>query len=347
MLDRIAEPRRIPLYPGFPRAREAALAAGAFGVAVSGAGPTLLAVVTAPLGRRGRPRRRRGVRGRGRLGSRGPRRRRGRPRSEARVSAELVCAACGEALPPLSRRSSCACGGLLDVVQHPRETGATLRARFDRRLRDGDPARTGQRRVALPRAAASRPRSRRHAPGGPHAASSVARRSRATSGHDDLALKHEGHNPTGSFKDRGMTVAVTPRAALRRHGRRVRLHGQHLGLDGGLRGAGRARGARVRPGGPGRRRQARPGARLRRPDAAGEGRLRRLPRARSARPTSGSASPCSTRSTRGASRDRRRSCSSCCSSWDGIRPTGSSCPRATSATPRPSARRWRRPARWA
>ncbi len=46
MLDRIAEPRRIPLYPGFPRAREAALAKGAFGVAVSGAGPTLLAVVT-------------------------------------------------------------------------------------------------------------------------------------------------------------------------------------------------------------------------------------------------------------------------------------------------------------
>jgi threonine synthase len=28
-------------------------------------------------------------------------------------------------------------------------------------------------------------------------------------GHADLALKHEGENPTGSFKDRGMTVAVT------------------------------------------------------------------------------------------------------------------------------------------
>jgi len=49
MVDRVAEPRRIPLYPGYPRAREAALAAGAFGVAVSGAGPTLLAV--APGGR--------------------------------------------------------------------------------------------------------------------------------------------------------------------------------------------------------------------------------------------------------------------------------------------------------
>src|SRR6185369_10867992 len=28
-------------------------------------------------------------------------------------------------------------------------------------------------------------------------------------GVDDLWIKHEGHNPTGSFKDRGMTVAMT------------------------------------------------------------------------------------------------------------------------------------------
>jgi len=42
--DRIAEPSRVPLYPGFARARDAALAAGAFGAAVSGAGPTLLAI---------------------------------------------------------------------------------------------------------------------------------------------------------------------------------------------------------------------------------------------------------------------------------------------------------------
>jgi len=44
MVGRVAEPFRIPLYPGYARAREAALAAGAFGVAVSGAGPTLLAI---------------------------------------------------------------------------------------------------------------------------------------------------------------------------------------------------------------------------------------------------------------------------------------------------------------
>jgi homoserine kinase len=44
MVDRVAEPARIPLYPGYSRAREAALGAGAHGVAVSGAGPTLLAI---------------------------------------------------------------------------------------------------------------------------------------------------------------------------------------------------------------------------------------------------------------------------------------------------------------
>jgi homoserine kinase len=44
MQDRIAEPARVPLYPGYAAAREAALRAGAFGVAVSGAGPTLLAL---------------------------------------------------------------------------------------------------------------------------------------------------------------------------------------------------------------------------------------------------------------------------------------------------------------
>jgi homoserine kinase len=43
--DRIAEPRRAPLYPGYPAARTAALEAGALGVAVSGAGPTLIALV--------------------------------------------------------------------------------------------------------------------------------------------------------------------------------------------------------------------------------------------------------------------------------------------------------------
>jgi homoserine kinase len=46
MVDRIAEPGRTPLYPGYTEAREAALGAGAWGVAVSGAGPTLVALTS-------------------------------------------------------------------------------------------------------------------------------------------------------------------------------------------------------------------------------------------------------------------------------------------------------------
>jgi homoserine kinase len=47
MDDRVAEPYRLPLYPGYPEARAAGRAAGAAGVAVSGAGPTVMAVVRA------------------------------------------------------------------------------------------------------------------------------------------------------------------------------------------------------------------------------------------------------------------------------------------------------------
>jgi homoserine kinase len=42
--DRIAEPRRAPLYPGYPQARRAGLEAGALAVAISGAGPTIIAL---------------------------------------------------------------------------------------------------------------------------------------------------------------------------------------------------------------------------------------------------------------------------------------------------------------
>lgn len=47
MDDRVAEPYRLPLYPGYAEARAAGREAGAAGVAVSGAGPTVMAVVRA------------------------------------------------------------------------------------------------------------------------------------------------------------------------------------------------------------------------------------------------------------------------------------------------------------
>ena len=43
--DRIAEPARAPLLPGFPEAKAAALAAGALGSSISGSGPTAFALV--------------------------------------------------------------------------------------------------------------------------------------------------------------------------------------------------------------------------------------------------------------------------------------------------------------
>ena len=48
MFDAIAEPARAPLYPGYREAAAAGLEAGALGVAVSGAGPTIVAIASMP-----------------------------------------------------------------------------------------------------------------------------------------------------------------------------------------------------------------------------------------------------------------------------------------------------------
>ncbi len=56
-------------------------------------------------------------------------------------------------------------------------------------------------------------------------------------------LKFEGANPTGSFKDRGMTVAVSRAKGAGRRGRDLRLDREHRGQRLRLRGQGRACGA--------------------------------------------------------------------------------------------------------
>jgi threonine synthase len=108
----------------------------------------------------------------------------------------------------LSPRSQCRCGGLLEALQCPRESGPTLRARFERRRRSGDPTVEGSgvwrfREMLLP----GRGPFITH----PEGNTSLYRRNAVSQwvGLDDLSLKHEGENPTGSFKDRGMTVATT------------------------------------------------------------------------------------------------------------------------------------------
>jgi threonine synthase len=119
----------------------------------------------------------------------------------------LACFLCGRTFPVLSRINQCPCGSLLEVRQFPEEAGTVLQGRFDtRRLEDPEGKGSGVwrfRELLLP------------GPGPfvthPEGATELYRRDAVAryAGVADLALKHEGENPTGSFKDRGMTVAVT------------------------------------------------------------------------------------------------------------------------------------------
>jgi threonine synthase len=120
---------------------------------------------------------------------------------------ELRCGSCGTLLTAAATRIQCTCGGLLDVVQRPALRSEALQDRFDRR-RALDPTVQGSgvwrfRELVLPGAGPIVTH--------PEGNTALYRRDAVSryAGVDDLALKHEGENPTGSFKDRGMTVAVT------------------------------------------------------------------------------------------------------------------------------------------
>jgi threonine synthase len=119
----------------------------------------------------------------------------------------LVCAACGATRPTTFAGEGCACGGLLEVRQEPALRGRALRALFDRRVgRDPAVEHSGVwrfRELLM----AGRGAVVTH----PEGNTALYRRQALSrwAGIGDLAIKHEGENPTGSFKDRGMTVAVT------------------------------------------------------------------------------------------------------------------------------------------
>src|SRR5256714_5920461 len=126
------------------------------------------------------------------------------------------CAECGNELTELDPRPVCpVCGGLLDVHHRaPYAMGGRLRIIFDDRVGFGaGAAHSGVwrfRELVLPGAGddvLSYPEGNTPLLARPSVA--------AWAGATDLLLKHEGHNPTGSFKDRGMTVGVT-------HARRLR-----------------------------------------------------------------------------------------------------------------------------
>jgi len=130
------------------------------------------------------------------------------------VASRLCCDACGAEYGALDSRTRCArCGGLLAVWREPpAERGAGLRARLDARVAphawDDPPLASGVwrfRELVLPDVAGTAIVSQPEGNTPLLVRSGVAR----WAGIDGLLLKHEGHNPTGSFKDRGMTVAVT------------------------------------------------------------------------------------------------------------------------------------------
>jgi len=132
------------------------------------------------------------------------------------VPTRLRCESCAAEWSDFDPRISCGkCGGLLALESDPPlERGASLREKFDRRLSPSgaagrsDVGRSGVwrfRDLILPAIAnadivtqweGNTPLLRRE---------SVEK----WVGASELWLKHEGHNPTGSFKDRGMTVAVS------------------------------------------------------------------------------------------------------------------------------------------
>ncbi len=122
---------------------------------------------------------------------------------------ELVCIDCGATYPSDEVRYTCACGGLLDVARDLEELREHVsRERLDARLGGRSTADASGvwrfRELILPvpeEAIVSRPEGNTPQYRSPRLSTWV--------GLDDLALKHEGENPTGSFKDRGMTVGVT------------------------------------------------------------------------------------------------------------------------------------------
>jgi len=118
----------------------------------------------------------------------------------------LKCIDCGEEYP-LEVRYRCECGGLLEVV-HDLVSLDVTRKLFDSRLGSLTfPYNSGvwrYKELILPiddKVIVSRPEGNTNL----YCSEKISK----YVNHDNLCLKHEGENPTGSFKDRGMTAGMT------------------------------------------------------------------------------------------------------------------------------------------
>jgi threonine synthase len=127
-----------------------------------------------------------------------------------RAVSVLHCATCGATFSLEVPRVQCdACAGLLDVVHpQPNESGAELRRLFASRVgswRHPDHSGVWRYRELVLGTAPAEIVSYPEGNTPLVSAGAVAR----WCGLTRLLLKHEGMNPTGSFKDRGMTVGIT------------------------------------------------------------------------------------------------------------------------------------------
>lgn len=121
----------------------------------------------------------------------------------------LACVDCGAAFDAFALRYRCDCGGTLDAAPELEALrGRVSLADFDARLASRAPLdRSGvwRFRELLPPLEAGHVVTRLEGNTRLYDAPRVA----AWCGLDALRLKHEGENPTGSFKDRGMTAGVS------------------------------------------------------------------------------------------------------------------------------------------
>lgn len=136
-----------------------------------------------------------------------------RPPSELRMTAWLQCIACTSRFPTNIVRYRCDCGALLAVERDPAVMRALTPAILAQRRLDlsglnvSGVWRFREAVLDLPEAdVVSHPEGRTAL----YERDSLA----AFAGLKHLQLKHEGENPTGSFKDRGMTVAVSQAKSL-------------------------------------------------------------------------------------------------------------------------------------
>ena len=128
----------------------------------------------------------------------------------SRPASWQACIACGNETLETDAATRCrSCGGLLEVRHRPPGLeGGVLRALFQTRCctRQGTTA-SGVwrfREIVLPSVGDD---TVSHPEGNTPLLYREALA--AWAGIPDLSFKHEGHNPTGSFKDRGMTVGIT------------------------------------------------------------------------------------------------------------------------------------------